>query len=183
MKKLLALTALSAIYLNASALGYDSYIDAGVGIRLDGTELNQESFDKYNGSKFSDVSLMVGYKLSDKYRVEIHYESNLEAMIAGEKTQYNLGARAVRRFHLKEFELCNSYADIGAGFRIDATEIEKESFDEYNDSKFPTAYMAVGCSLNGYSVELHHESNYLIGKPFNEDKEQHYTGLRVIKHF
>jgi hypothetical protein len=73
--------------------------------------------------------------------------------------------------------------DIGAGYKINGTYIDDPKFNRYNDSKGPTAYIAISYEINNWRIELAHDSNWLLGRPFNAAKEQHLTQFRIVKRF
>lgn len=75
------------------------------------------------------------------------------------------------------------YVDLGAGYRIDSTELYGPDYETWRNSRFPTAYFAIGFDAGDWRVELGHYSNWFIGPPLNAEPELHLTEIRFIKRF
>lgn len=75
------------------------------------------------------------------------------------------------------------FFDVGIGYRLESTAMMRDGFDKWEDEKFPTAYFALGYEKGNFRIEISHDSNWFIGRPFNDGKELHLSTLRAVYRF
>ena len=75
------------------------------------------------------------------------------------------------------------YVDVGAGYRIDSTDLYGPDYETWRNTRGPTAYFAIGFDAQYWRVELGHYSNWFIGPPLNTEPELHLTEIRFVKRF
>lgn len=73
--------------------------------------------------------------------------------------------------------------DVGAGYKLRETKLQGARSEAYNKSKGPTAFIALTYEKGPIQYQFAHDSNWLIGRPFNDDRERSLWQFRVNYRF